>query len=48
MTDKNFFALVCALIVAGLVLVGCIGGDCVADCEKAGNSSARCFNICRP
>lgn len=48
MTEKTFIVIGCILIVASLVLVGCIGGDCVEECNQAGNSLETCFNICRP
>lgn len=40
--------ILAACVVLVLGLVGCVGGSCVDECTNAGNSSQRCFNICRP
>jgi len=48
MADKQLFYFVLAFFVLAVLLVGYVGGDCVRECEQAGTSSARCFQICRP
>lgn len=48
MTDKQLFCGVLVLLVVAVLIVGAIGGDCVADCEARGSSTAHCLNMCRP
>ena len=48
MTEKTFIVIGCILILLSVIIVGCIGGDCVDKCQRSGNSAERCFNICRP
>lgn len=48
MTDKQLFFLALAILCLGVLIVGIIGGDCVADCEAGGRTLARCYQICRP
>lgn len=48
MTDKQLFFLALAILCLGVLIVGAIGGDCVAECEATGRTLARCYQICRP
>lgn len=48
MTNKKAWFLCVLVVLVLFVLVGLVGGSCVSECEKAGNSESVCLNMCRP
>lgn len=48
MKERDGWILMAACVLLVLAAVGCVGASCMDECIEAGNTEARCFNICRP